>query len=306
MSALVHRLAAVLKVDAIHRDKVRSAWRRLIHWKPPYYRRASEWGLVKTPRKPLVVITLTTYPARIGLVHETINTLLTQTVKPDKIVLWLAESQFPEGEDALPAALLEQKNLGLEIDWCEDLRSYKKLIPALRKYPDEILVTVDDDMFYPPEMLAELLSSYERSPANIHTQSAMRIEYDAKGVPTRYRSWKYVMEAGIPSCHNLTLGGSGTLYPPHSLDREVLNVSAFQSLAPTTDDIWFWAMAVKAGCRVVVAHPNGIAWSDNFNADQRDALWNSNQQAEDGNDAQFAAVLEAYPEVFAAVSRCEG
>ena len=61
---------------------------------------------------------------------KTIKTLLKQTVKPDKVVLWLAEEQFPQKENELPSELLELQNFGLTIKWCTDIRSYKKLIPA--------------------------------------------------------------------------------------------------------------------------------------------------------------------------------
>ena len=55
---------------------------------------------------------------------------------------------FPQREENLPRDLLKLRSFGLTIDWCENLRSYKKLIPAIEKYPDDIIVTADDDVFY--------------------------------------------------------------------------------------------------------------------------------------------------------------
>ena len=51
-------------------------------------------GIVKKSRQQKVVVSLTSYPKRIGTVWITIETLLRQNVKPDVIILWLAKSQF--------------------------------------------------------------------------------------------------------------------------------------------------------------------------------------------------------------------
>ena len=104
------------------------------------YKEAVSWGLNEDKRTPQLIVSLTTHPARINYVHYTINTLLTQKLKPDKIILWLEEENFPKGESELPQQLLRLKDLGLTIEWCEKLKSYTKLIPALRKYPDDILL----------------------------------------------------------------------------------------------------------------------------------------------------------------------
>ncbi len=48
---------------------------------------------------------------------------------------------------------------GLTIDWCEDIKSYKKLIPTLKKYPDAIIVTADDDLIYDNKWLEQLYNA---------------------------------------------------------------------------------------------------------------------------------------------------
>ena len=55
-----------------------------------------QFGLNKTEeREKQLIVTLTSFPERINEVHLCINTLLNQTLKPDKIILWLAEEEFP-------------------------------------------------------------------------------------------------------------------------------------------------------------------------------------------------------------------
>lgn len=43
---------------------------------------------------------------------------------------------------------MDLRDKELTIDWYHDIKSYKKLIPTLQKYPDSIIVTADDDIIY--------------------------------------------------------------------------------------------------------------------------------------------------------------
>lgn len=45
-----------------------------------------------------VIVSLTSYPVRIDTIWLTVMILLHQTEKPKKIILWLAEEQFPNKE----------------------------------------------------------------------------------------------------------------------------------------------------------------------------------------------------------------
>ena len=109
---------------------------------------------------PELIVSLTSYPARIGKVHIAIDSLLKQTLKPDRIVLYLADDQFPGREADLPTELLKCVERGLTISWCEDFKSHKKLIPALIEYPDAIIVTFDDDIYFEPTRLELLYNDY--------------------------------------------------------------------------------------------------------------------------------------------------
>ena len=60
-----------------------------------------ESGITSTKRTPKIIASLTTFPERINTVEKTIKTILNQTLKPDEVVLWLAESQFPKLEEEL-------------------------------------------------------------------------------------------------------------------------------------------------------------------------------------------------------------
>lgn len=104
-----------------------------------------------------VVVSLTTYGKRLYEVASTIESIMQGTMKPNRIVLWLEEGLK---DTPLPILLQRQQTRGLEIGYCEDLRSYKKLIPTLIKYPDAVIITIDDDAIYNCDVVEKLVNTY--------------------------------------------------------------------------------------------------------------------------------------------------
>ena len=130
---------------------------------------------------------------------------------------------------------------GLEIRWCEELYSYKKLIPALRDFPEDIIVTADDDLYYQQDWLESLYNNYLQNPKYIYTRRA----YEIKLRNNVFCVCPYYSNSNFePTFLNQLMGGAGTLYPPHSLHADVFNIEQIKTLIPTHDDIYFWIMAI--------------------------------------------------------------
>ncbi len=259
-------------------------------------------GKVKECR---TIASLTSFPARIPTIHIVIETILNQTVLPDKIVLYLADEQFP-GRD-LPASLtnLAQDDSIFEIRWCpRDIRSFKKLIPALTEFPDDIIITLDDDILYPPNIIEHLVKKHRRYPKAVCGCRVLRVGAKNKKV-NKHRTWK--IYRGIrpyylgmwPRLNNLAASGAGTLFPPHCLHPDILREDIFMELCPTTDEIWFWAMAVRNGTKTA---PAASAYGLKLvSGSQEEALWQVNTKGEFLNDVSMGKILEAYPEVKACI-----
>ena len=240
-----------------------------------------------------VVVSLTSYPARINTVHKTIESLLSQTFKADKIILNLGEDKFPNKEKDLPKELLDLVPKGLEINWCIDIRSYTKLLPVLKKHPDSIIITVDDDLLYPKHLIRKLVCAYIKKPEYIHCHRAHLILFDRRGKIKPYGKW--VKEAlGVkPSFNNFLTGVGGVLYPPNVLYKDVFDEEKFKRLAPMADDIWFWAMAVLNGTKINVIK-NNIPSLEYIEGTQENGLYVTNITK---NDEQLQNVLSEYPEI---------
>ena len=257
-------------------------------------KKADKFGVTETKRNPQLIVSLASYPSRINTVYKTIETLLNQTVKPDRLILWLAEEQFPNKEADLPENLLKLREFGFEIGWCEDLKSYKKLVPALREFPNDIIVTADDDLYYQQDWLESLYNAYLKNPKNIYTRRACRIT--KKGnvfkIAPHYSNTHY--EADFS---NQLMGGAGTIYPPHCLHEDVLNTDLIKELVPTYDDIYFWAMAVAKGTKIGLIKNKDLNIY-NVEGTQDGALCKINGQSDRMSDKEaFNRIFEKYPEI---------
>lgn len=210
------------------------------------YTPVSQSGISETPRKERLIVSLTSFPARIPTLHITLSSLLQQSVTPDLVVLWLAKEQFANGEADLPEEILRLKDYGLTIEWCNDIRPYKKLIPALKEFPNDVIITVDDDVFYDKKMVERLYNSYQAHPDCINCHRITKISL--KNGKFKAKPKKCYPR---PSFANKLVGVGGVLYPPHSLYKDITNEDLFMKLAPTNDDIWFWLMAVMNGTRII-------------------------------------------------------
>lgn len=293
---LLHTIADVLGLTQSTRNHIMSRWHSLIGWTPSYYHPTKEFGLNRDFRDVKITISLTSYPARVKTVDKTIETVLNQTIKPDRVILWLGEDKFPNKEDDLPKKLLRLKKFGLSIGWTRDIRSYTKLIPAMTMYPNDIIITVDDDIFYQPDLIEKLYNSYLSDPNCIHAQTVLRVERDAEGNLTPYNSWRYGSVQGNKSFFNHLEGVGGVLYPPHSMPPETFDESVFRSLAPTVDDVWFWCMAILGNRKICDVYGLGEPpYYRNPRSNDTTALWSINKDVSRGNDKQLAEILRFFP-----------
>lgn len=112
-----------------------------------------------------VTVSLTSFGERINWVDVVIESLMEQTVKANRIVLWL--DRRLSGGSLLPASLGRLGKRGLEIRFCTDVGPATKLIPSLKEFPDDIIITVDDDQIYDYDLLDRLLTAHRIHPEAI-------------------------------------------------------------------------------------------------------------------------------------------
>lgn len=248
----------------------------------------------KKIRNDAVIVSLTTFPARIGYVHLAVKSLLNQTVQPGKIILWLAEDQFRDTE--IPKQLVELCDCGLEIRCCdEDLLAHKKYYYAMQEFPDHIIVTYDDDIIYPEDSLEKLLKMHQRHPEAIICNRGREIAMEQDSVAP-YRCWKVSgrIPAGVPTYRVMASTGAGTLYPPRCMPEETFDIEKIRALALTADDLWMKVMSIRAGIPVVKSQTRGKALC--VSKGKQDITLAHQNVDQSLNDRVMQALLECYPQ----------
>ena len=98
-------------------------------------------------QKKQIIVSLTSFPEALPFAAQAIRSILEGSVLPDKIVLYLTAQQFPGGKTTSDLQDLLNLNSIFEVRFYNQIiGSYTKLIPALQDFPNEIIVTVDDDV----------------------------------------------------------------------------------------------------------------------------------------------------------------
>lgn len=230
-----------------------------------------------------LVVSLTSHPPRFPMLGQALRSILDQDMRPDVTVLWLARSEFA----ALPSDILRMD--GLTIRQCEDIRSYKKLIPALEHYPGAYILTADDDLVYPRSWVRSFVEAYQGPKEILLRRGRGMVRKEGLPELRSYNEWPIVgaghgNRPGIfpTSCH-------GMLVHQYAFRPEVMDMERAKQLAPMNDDIWWYWMGLRGGStfRVIPGDPIRDLPTG------QDGLW-SQHNRDGGNDKQIAAMVEAY------------
>jgi hypothetical protein len=287
---------------SFHSRKLKKIWRGLTGRRKPWARasraRRALAEVAKFPRyndsprhglpAPLIV-SLTSYPPRFPYLQLTLKSLLDQTVRPDKIVLWIAHADLAQ----LPETVSELAGELLDIRTCEDLRNFKRLVPAIEEFPDSFIIFVDDDIFYPAQWLERMVRAYDPRDPAVVCYRASRIGHNADGSLTPYRTWPEAVDrkAERPSVDLLPINQMGVLYPPGSLPQQTKDYSLIQKLSPTSDEVWLffmWRLAGWRAKRVPGQMPDFAEWPGS----QEQALWRMHRGGT--KDEHFRAMSEHF------------
>ncbi|WP_306232638.1 hypothetical protein [Agrococcus beijingensis] len=234
------------------------------------------------------VVTMTTHGSRILLAWVALESIARGDVLPRRLILSL---DAPELARPLPAPLRRLVARGLEIVPAKPgLRVHAKYWPyvgaiAQHRMP---LVVSDDDMIYPQRWLRVLVDAHRAQPELVHGFRVHEMQC-SEGAVWPYHLWMPA-DGTAPSFAHFATGVSGQILPTALLDRLHAAGEAFRELAPSADDVWINAQAVRAGIRTAQVEQR----SRNFPfvpATQATGLYQVNVAGRE-NDAQLAQSLQ--------------
>ena len=216
----------------------------------------------KLPENPLnteerdekITASLTSFPARIEYVHIAIKSIMLQSVKPDRIVLWLAEDQFPDKK--LPDQLTELQKYGLEICWMNNMYSHKKYFYSImHQSENEVVITFDDDIIYPIDCIKRLMTIHKKYPTCLVCERGQTICYEKNGeIVANPGRWQTISSIGVknPTYSMNPSPGGGCLMPKCAFHSDAVNEDKINELAYNkNDDLWYMFMCAENKTRMI-------------------------------------------------------
>jgi hypothetical protein len=192
---------------------------------------------------------MATIPSRMKRLKENIPSILNQRYPFDLFMINILDN-LSEEDYAYYEELAKMDNRIVLNKVEQKWRSCNKLIPALKLYPDDVIITVDDDIYYPKDCIGTLMQQWLKTPSCIiaHEVNPILLQKDntyvtylnGYDIKLMQKEWgKYL------SCC--------TLFPPHTFDgTEVFDYEKMMEFTQGThDELWFWIQSTLNGVMCV-------------------------------------------------------
>lgn len=194
------------------------------------------WGLNKERREQKIIVSLTTIPSRLEKTVYVIDQLLKQTVKPDKLILYVGKT---EESILYPKEFQYLLKRGLEVKIVKDVGPSTKFFYSMQEYFNDLIVTVDDDILYPETLIEGLINTYIKFPHSVIAYRVHQMKINKQGRITPYNNWNWEAKSFFyPSESIIATGVGGVLYPPSTRPIELFNLENLKRLSFRADDIW--------------------------------------------------------------------
>jgi len=248
------------------------------------------------------LISLTTYYPRFSTAHLAIESVLNQKCPYEYDVhLYIAKTDMEKNGGVTPPNIEALTPKGLKLFIVEEnFLAYKKLVPALKAHPEKTIITVDDDVIYPPDFLHRLIQKSHEFPGCIVCFRGHLLSFDSRGKLRIYLDMMVERrqdkgKRSTPSFSLFPTGVSGVLYPPFSLDEMAVDHEQFMNLSPYSDDIWFKMASLKKETPCMLVGERNLHFPElPFPQQTSLAKFNIIQEK---NDHQLQACFARYPDL---------
>lgn len=196
------------------------------------------------------IVSLASYSKRIHTLHICLKSIFSQTLLPKKVLLYIDNSVSPK---EIPKEVMSYVEKGLEIIFVsDDICSHNKYYYTFQAFPDDVIITVDDDVIYNKYTFFNLFRTHQIYPNTVCATMVTYMIFDDKHRIASYNDWiSEYSQLRLPSKRLLAVGVGGILYPKHIFIKETFNKSKIISLALTADDLWLKIMQLKNDIPVV-------------------------------------------------------
>lgn len=204
------------------------------------------------------VVSLTTISSRLDKVLVTLGSVVRQSLTPHSVNLYVSQEPWLLDEGISPAedALKRIADLGVNVFFTRNLGPYRKQIPVIRQLwnaaaPDDTpVVTIDDDVLYPPDIV-ERLVMHEESLESVVAHRGRKLIREEGG---RFSYGEFPAADPGAGLLNLATGRNGIAYRLSFFRRSLDHLTAAY-FAPTADDLWCKWITAFQGIGTVILEP---------------------------------------------------
>ena len=166
------------------------------------------------------IVSMTSFGKRLKVESPlTIQSILQNSVLPDRICIVISIYD----KDKVPKEFLN--NPLIEIIYTEqDYKSHNKYYYTMLKYPEDVIITIDDDIIYPKSFVEYCINSYLCNPNVINACRVHKIKYK-DGVLLPYKQWEWESKEEEASYDLFFTGVGGVVYPPNILRIDSLDIN---------------------------------------------------------------------------------
>jgi hypothetical protein len=196
-----------------------------------------------------IIVSMTTIPKRKERLTDNLPSILKQSYQFDKLVINiddnLSEDDYQWYEN------LKEEDSRIEINKCESKwRSCNKLLPTIKKYPEDIVITVDDDIYYPVDTIKLLVEVYENNKDCIITHEINPINFNRD---MTYVSYENAYDVMLLQREWGKYFSNCCLFPPHVFDGSDLfdYDKMMECTNGTHDELWFWVQSTINGVQCI-------------------------------------------------------
>ena len=193
-----------------------------------------------------IIVSMTSFPPRIDTIRWTLESIIRQSMKPNRIEIWLSEDEFPGRE--IPEVLKEYEKKGVEIFFTPlDLKPHKKCFHTAQHNRDSIIITLDDDVLYSEDVVKRLYECYLQSDRHsVICELGHEILLTEDGRPKMYSEWNWEAK-GIKGPSNLLMakGAGGILYPAGFFSDNYFDIETIKDCCLMADDLWLKFIEIR-------------------------------------------------------------
>lgn len=196
------------------------------------------------------IVSLASYSKRIHTLHICLESIFSQILMPKKVFLYLDSSVTPK---EVPKEVMKYVKMGLKISFVSnEIASHNKYYYTFQQFPDDVIITVDDDVIYDKHTFYNLFETHKKYPGSVCATRVTYMMFDDQHRIMPYNDWlSEYDQLHHPSKRLLAVGVGGILYPPHIFIEEAFDKVQIMRLALTADDLWLKIMQLKNNISVV-------------------------------------------------------